>query len=256
MVKTLISKIKHIISYLHPITIEQCAGEVSPYLEVNLSDGKYVLDTTKVNYSYGSLHKVFDQTFHDYNLKEREIRNALILGFGAGSVASLLTKKYGIGCKITGVEKDPVVIYLARKYFNLKQFKNLQLICEDAYNYVQTHSKKFDVIVVDIYIDEEVPKCFHQKKFLIQVARILQNNGVLFFNKVVNNPKQELEFNELTSNIDDIFGSSLTYKYTRNGTNNNILIHDRRIAISEFIHVKKLEENMFVGNKMIPQIGI
>lgn len=252
----MIKRIKNIISYLHQITIEQCAGEVSPYLEVNLLNGKYILDTAKVNYSYGSLHKIFDQTFHDFNLQEREIKNALILGFGAGSVVFLLTEKYGIGCEITGVEKDPVVIYLARKYFNLKQFGSLQLICEDAYNYVQTTNKKFDAVIVDIYIDEEVPRCFHQKEFLMQVDRLLQNNGVLFFNKVVNNPKQELEYYELASSIEEIFGSSLTYKLKRNGTNNNIIIHDKRVTITESTFVKESERNKCITNKMIPPIGI
>lgn len=227
----MINKFKNIISYFYPLKIEQCIGEVSSHLEVNLLNGKYVLDTSKVNYSYGSLHKIFDQTFHNFKIQERNIKNVLILGFGAGSVASLLTDKYGIGCKITGIEKDSVVIHLARKYFNISRFKNLELLIYDAYDYVQTHSKKFDIIVVDVYIDDQVPKCFHEKRFLKQLDRLLQENGVLFFNKVVNNSKQEIEFNELASNVEELFGSSLTYKLIKNNTHNHMLIHDRKTKI-------------------------
>lgn len=235
----MIKRLKNIASYLYPIIVEQSQGKVSPYLEVNLSNGKYTLDTSKVNYSYGSLYKIFDQTFNDFNLKSREVKSALILGFGAGSVASLLTEKYSIGAKITGVEKDEVVIDLAHKYFDIGRFKKMELICDDAYTFVHKNNKTFDVIVVDIYVDEELPKCFHEKEFLKQLDRLLQSNGVLFFNKVVNNQKEKAEFNELTANIEEIFGNSLIYKLTRNGTNNHMLIHDRTsIADSNSVLIK------------------
>ncbi len=251
----MINLLKKITSYFCPIMIEQCTGIVSPYLEVNLENGKYMLDTAKVNYSYGSLHKIFDKTFHHFNLKAREVKNVLILGFGAGSVASLLAEKYCKGCKITGIEKDQIVIHLARKYFNLNRFKNLELICDDAYDYVQTHGKKFDVIIVDIYIDDQVPQCFHEKRFLKQLDRLLSEQGVLFFNKMANNPEQETEFKELKANLEEIFGSSLTYKLTRNSVDNYMLIHDRRNNVVGNSFVLKPNDNFFDTKKFIPSVN-
>lgn len=244
----MLKKLKHITSYLYPIVIEQCIGNISPYLEVTLVNGKYMLDTSKVNYSYGSLHKVFDQAFHNFNIKSREVKNVLILGFGAGSVASLLTEKYNIDCNLTGIEKDPIVIHLARKYFDLNRFKNLELICEDAYDYVQTHNKKFDVIVVDIYIDDQVPKCFHEKRFLKQLDRLLQDQGVLFFNKMVTTQKQKEEFDELAKNVEELFGKGLTYNLLIVGTTNNMLIHDRGTANMDHSIIMK-QEIQFSNNK-------
>jgi predicted methyltransferase len=244
----MIKILKNIISYLYPVKVEHCAGNVSSHLEVNMINGKYVLDTAKVNYSYGSLHKIFEQTFNKFNVNAREVKNVLILGFGAGSVASLLTEKYGIECQITGIEKDQIVIHLACKYFNIKRFKNLELICGDAYDYVQTHSKKFNVIVVDIYIDEQVPKCFHEKRFLKQLDRLLQQEGILFFNKAVINSEQKTEFNELATNIEELFGHSLTYKLNKNGTVNYMLVHDRRTTAVNHAFVMK-HDNFFLHNK-------
>lgn len=251
MIKTL----KHITSYIYPIVVEQCIGNISPYLEVNLVNGKYTLDTSKVNYSYGSLYQVFDQTFHDFNITSRKIKNVLVLGFGAGSVASLLTEKYNFDCNITGIEKDQIVIHLARKYFNLNRFKNLELICEDAYDYVQTHSKKFDVIIVDLYIDDQVPKCFHEKRFLKQLDRLLQDQGVLFFNKMVTNQKQKEEFNELATNIEELFGSSFTYKLLIKGTNNYMLIHDRGAAIVDHPTAMKEDTSFFNNKQFVPSFN-
>jgi spermidine synthase len=251
----MINKLKKITSYLYPIKVEQCTGTVSPHLEVNLVNGKYMLDTSKVNYSYGALHKIFDKTFNDFNLKAREVKNVLILGFGAGSVASLLTDTYSIGCKITGIEKDQVVIHLARKYFNIKRFKNLDLICNDAYDYVQTHNKKFDVIVVDIYIDDEIPKCFHEKRFIKQLDRLLQYNGVLFFNKVVNNSKQKEEFTELTTNIEEIFGHSLTYKLSKNGLEHCIVIYDRKTLAANHSFVMTPNKTFYSTKQFMPSFN-
>lgn len=249
------NKLKNIVSYLYPLMVEQCVGKVTSKLEVNLVNGKYVLDTAKVNYSYGSLYKIFDQTFQKFNLKGREVKNVLILGFGAGSVTSLLKEKYKIECEITGVEKDQVVIDLAHKYFNIKRFKNLKVICDDAFTFVQTHSKKFDVIIVDIYIDDQVPKCFHEKKFIMQLGRLLQYQGILFFNKVVNDQKQMAEFNELAANMEEILGHSLTYKLNKNGTDNYMLVHDRRTTAINHLFVMNPNKNFFFNKQFTPSFN-
>ena len=178
----MIKKIRHISSYLLPVVIRRRKGEITLYLEVLLVNGKYVLDTSSVNYSYGGLHKVFQKTFIYFNLKKLEFENVLILGFGAGSVASILTEEYGMKCKIIGIEKDSVVIDLAKKYFNIDRFKNLELVHESAYTYVQHIDRKFDLIIMDVFVDETVPKMFHEENFLQHLNRILSNNGVLFYN--------------------------------------------------------------------------
>lgn len=251
----MINQIKHITSYLYPLVVEQRVGKVTPYLEVMLVNGKYILDSSKVNYSYGALHKIFDQTFHKFNLNAREVTNVLILGFGAGSVASLLREKYNIQSGIIGVEKDPVVIDLAHKYFNVSRFQNLELICEDAFRYVQICNKQFDMIVVDLFIDDQVPKCFHEKEFLKQLNRLLLYHGVLFFNKMVNNTKQKAEFNELAANMEELFGHSLTYKVTRDGADNYMLIHDRRTAIVNHSFEMNHDKSFFHNKQFIPSFN-
>lgn len=227
--ETAIPVIKNIASYIYPVVIEKCTGKYTPFLEVNLFNGRLTLDTDKVNYSYGSLYKIFDQSFHQFNLKERNIRHALILGFGAGSVASLLSEKYCKDCEITGIEIDSVVIDIAKRYFDISRFRKLKLICEDAYKYIQHHPKQFDLIIIDLYIGDQVPEHFHKKEFLKQLELLLLYDGILFFNKVVNSPKQKAEFNELAKNIEEIFGYSFTYKLHRAGTNNYMLIHDKKM---------------------------
>ena len=81
-------------SFLSPAKLEERKGEVTPQLEIYLSNGRHILDSARVNYSFGGLHAVFRKAFSQFNIRERDINSALILGFGAGSVASILCNEY------------------------------------------------------------------------------------------------------------------------------------------------------------------
>src|SRR5262245_54275891 len=85
----------HVRSFLIPGKIEERKSAVSGRLEVHHVNGKYLLDTASVNYSFGGLHEVFQSAFAQFNIGRRKANNALILGFGAGSVASILQNEYG-----------------------------------------------------------------------------------------------------------------------------------------------------------------
>jgi spermidine synthase len=221
-------KIKHISSYLLPVTVERRNGDITPYLEVLLVDGKYVLDTSSVNYSYGNCQKIFQKAFSYFNLKSIEFDNVLMLGFGAGSVASILTEEYEMKCRITGVEKDGVVIDLAKQYFNIHRFKNLELVHESAYTYVEQTQNKFDLIIMDVFVDETVPKMFHEEKFLHHLNRILSSDGVLFYNFMTTPRDKKSEFEELSSRFETIFGNYFHYKVKTAGwTENTLLVYDR-----------------------------
>ncbi|NDB79584.1 hypothetical protein EB155_06930, partial [archaeon] len=50
--------VKRLFSYVWPITIERRKGIAGHVLEVIIYQGKVMLDSEKVNYSFGSLHKV------------------------------------------------------------------------------------------------------------------------------------------------------------------------------------------------------
>lgn len=95
---------------------------------------------------------MFRKAFSRFNIRERDISNTLILGFGTGSVASILCDEYKKDVHLTGVEKDPVVIDLAKKYFHIDRYKNLSLHIEDAGDFVENCDKKFDLVVGDIFV--------------------------------------------------------------------------------------------------------
>jgi spermidine synthase len=214
-------------SFLSPVKVEEREGAVTPRLEIYLSKGRYVLDSVRVNYSFGGLHAVFRKAFSQFNIRKRDIRNALILGFGAGSVANILCDDYQKAVHLTGVEKDPVVIDLARKYFHIDRYKNLSLHIEDAGDFVESCDKKFDLVVVDIFVGADVPQEFTEEKFLAGLGRLLSPRGISFFNVVVYDENVRTACTSLFEKMNSLVGNTEFCRVPSGGTENWIFVCDK-----------------------------
>ena len=171
-------------SFFREQVIDMAPSKINPQLEVSLINGRYQLNAGNVNYSFGPLH----DAFRKYFLKDPPVLNkdskVLILGLGAGSVASILQVELEIQCTITGVEIDEAVVQMARKHFSLDRVEGLTVVIDDAYNYVMNSSESFDLIVIDIYIDDVVPGQFETRAFLSAVSKLLRSGGKVVFNKL------------------------------------------------------------------------
>ncbi len=77
--------------------------------------------------------------------------NILILGLGGGTLAKLLRKKYP-KAKITGVEIDPIMIELGKKYLDLDKY-NIDIKIVDANKF---KIEKYDLLIVDTYFGDKV----------------------------------------------------------------------------------------------------
>ena len=215
-------------SFIAPMKVEERKGAVTPRLEIYLSKGRYVLDAVCVNYSFGGLGTVFREAFSQFDIQERDIRNALILGFGAGSVASILCEEYKKAVHLTGVEKDPVVIDLAKKYFRIERYKDLSLHLEDAGDFVERCNQQFDLIVVDLFVGAEVPQQFKQEKFLTHLGRLLAPEGICFFNIAIHNEEVRTECQHLFKKMESLVGKIEFCPITFGLTENWIFVCDRR----------------------------
>jgi spermidine synthase len=220
--------LRFLASFIAPMKVEERIGLITPRLQIYLSNGRYVLDAVCVNYSFGGLATVFRETFSQFDIREREITNALILGFGAGSVASILCEEYKKAVHLTGVEKDPVVIDLAKKYFHLEKYKNLSLHLEDAGAFVARCDQQFDLIVVDVFVGAEVPQQFKQEKFLTGLGRLLAPRGICFFNVAIHNEEVRTECQHLFRQMESLIGKTEFCPITFGRTENWVFVCDRR----------------------------
>lgn len=147
-------------------------------------DGKKILNSKNANYSYGALEEVLD--FGLSHIRAERSSSILLLGLGGGSVIDLLRKKYNYYGKITAVEIDPAIIDIAVSEFQIKEHEPLDLLCEDALEYVNRSGEKFGLIIIDIFIDLEVPLPFYSPEFWKHIPRLLEDGGTVLFNAGIN----------------------------------------------------------------------
>lgn len=105
----------------------------------------------------------------------------LILGLGGGSVAQL-AEHYWPDSKKTGVDIDPIMVQLGRKYLGLGEVRNLEFEEADAFSWVKASKKKFDLVLVDLYRGDAIPAKFRTVGFFSSVAKLVASGGVAAFN--------------------------------------------------------------------------
>lgn len=208
--------LQKILFYLSSFIIERevfCTS--SPYnaeLKVVLNNGAYLLNSGKANYSFGNLHRVFQKVFARTKLAEKNIKSALLLGFGTGSVAHILQHELKINCPITGVEIDSEVIKLARTYFKLSSLNDCEIFEQDAEVFLQTTKKKYDLIIVDVFNEIEVPDKFQQASFIEEIKNKLTPYGMVYFNFVVDTSIQAKQYTQVKQVFSEYFSNIKTYQ--------------------------------------------
>ncbi|OIQ16952.1 MAG: spermidine synthase [Flavobacterium sp. MedPE-SWcel] len=175
--------LKRILSYFIPFTIHQKKSKISKNLEVTWNNGELVLDSKNTNYSYGSLQRVLRKglNYIGYN-RVKNFNNILVLGVAGGSVIKTLADEIHFEGKITGVEIDPQIINIANEYFELKSIKNLNIVIDDAFEFVLKTKEKYDLIIIDIFQDTVMPNFLFEEFFINRVNHLLNVNGFILFN--------------------------------------------------------------------------
>jgi len=159
-------------------TGRSAAGATAPL--VRLEDGRKVLRVGGVIQSV-AVDAAHVPDVWDAMLPEARPASALILGLGGGTIAALMTRRWG-PLPIVGVEYDPAVAHLARHEFGLAALPNVEIVVDDAFAYVRRCDRCFDAICVDLYVAGKMTHGVLAAPFLRDVARLLAPGGVAAFN--------------------------------------------------------------------------
>jgi len=145
----------------------------------SLALGTYI-QVEGLTQSGGVVYGVWKSTLSKAKRRKPEVLNCLILGLGGGSAATLI-KKYWPRAQVVGVDIDPLIVKMGRKYLGLK---DLKVIFSDAADFLKKSKKKFDLILIDTYIGYEFPKKFEGESFLKNVKKSLVPFGIAVFNRL------------------------------------------------------------------------
>jgi spermidine synthase len=144
--------LKKVLSYLIPINIHRVKSALSKSLEVTWANGELVLDSENANYSYGSLQRILRLGLKNIGFdKIIRMDHILVLGVAGGSVVKTLVDEIKFSGRITGVEIDPEIIKLSNHYFKLDKIQQLEIVIDDAFEFVLKTKEKYDLIIIDIF---------------------------------------------------------------------------------------------------------
>jgi spermidine synthase len=183
--------LKKIFSYLIPIKIYSQKSNLSKTIEITWTNGKLVLDSENTNYSYGSLQRILRKGLKSIGYdKIAHMNHILVLGVAGGSVIKTIIDEIKFKGKITGVEIDPEIIQISRNFFNLDEIKQLDIVIEDAFEFVLRTTKKYDLIIIDIFQDTTMPNFLFESFFVNRICFLLKSKGFILFNTMLLNEKE------------------------------------------------------------------
>jgi spermidine synthase len=178
--------VKKYLSYLYPITIHREANSYSKVLEVTWVNGKLVLDSKHTNYSFGSLQRILRKGLLQIGKEQfNNMGQILVLGVAGGSVIDTLVNEFKVTAQITGIELDEKIIELSNTYFGLNQYQNVTIFHHEAFEFVLKTTKKYDLIIIDVFEDTHMPGFLFEKFFQFRLAQIVNSGGYVIFNTMI-----------------------------------------------------------------------
>lgn len=195
--------LKRLFSYFIPINIYRKKSALSKDIEVTWNNGQLVLDSKSTNYSYGSLQRILRKGLKAIGFDQvLQMQNVLVLGVAGGSVIKTLVDEIGFKGKITGIEIDAEIIKIANDYFQLDQIPNLEIIIDDAFEFVLKTKEKYDLVIIDIFQDTTMPNFLFEKFFINRIGFLLSDNGFLLFNTMLLDNAHEIRNAKYVSEFD------------------------------------------------------
>lgn len=167
-----------------PQILEIVKSKYSGEIKVIRSFGDTYISTGYLTQSGGLVKDVWKPVLKTLHSQLSTFNSVLILGLAGGTVARMLNKAFP-GAQITGVEIDPTMIALGKKYLGLDNIPNLKIVIADAKSYLISHNSYFDLILVDLYLGDLLPEFVYSPEFIdkiLKLGRIVVINHLFYDN--------------------------------------------------------------------------
>lgn len=181
------------VSYFIPQEVARFGTKYNQDIRVIEESGKLKLLVNGSRQSGKYVEWLWKKTLSEFNLGS-DFNNILVLGVAGGTVIGLLHTMYP-DCRITGVDIDPQMIEIGKRFFGLDTIPNLTLVCADAKKFIEK-KLHFDLIIVDVFTGRHIPEFVGNKKFLTT----LKQRG----NMAIINYLRELEYKEKSQKLQDM----------------------------------------------------
>lgn len=167
------------------------------------------------------------------NLYEQmpELKTALVLGLGGGSMQHLMSQKFP-GIHITSVEIDKVMVEVAQKYFGLDDIPNHRVIVGDALKVIAVPEEygiannSMQAVIVDIFCGQKYPDLGSSGNFFACVKNLVVPGGLVVFNRIYLEHHQE-QVNQFIDSLETFFSNIKSVVIAGRTNSDNVIIFCR-----------------------------
>lgn len=154
--------------------VDRAYGNNKVYRELMVNNiSQTIMDKNNPEKSYWEYVDLLTYNINSYSKNNK----TLLLGLGGGTLYKQLVKN---GLDVDVVEIDQRIEEVAKKYFFIDDEVNV--VVDDARHYINTTTKKYDVIIYDLYHSETPPVHLMTKEAFAEIKQNLNPNGLLVVN--------------------------------------------------------------------------
>jgi spermidine synthase len=165
----------------------------------------------------------------------------LVVGLGGGSVVKQMWRDYP-WMHLDAVELDADVIDVCQELFALPHDERIDVHCADGRDYLERTKDSYDIIILDAFDDDHVPRSLLTDEFLRLCRDHLRPGGVIAYNMIgsVYGP-QSKPFRSLHRSASNVWGSVWTFPLdladgpSENTRNIVMLASDSTLSTEEFV---------------------
>lgn len=193
-------------STIVPTLVEARDSDYNQTIQVYKHLGSHRIVVENLTQSGGMVQKIWKQAIIYLDKKyysKQKPKNILILGSSAGSTIVTISKIWP-DTHVTGIEIDPVMIEIGKRYFGLGEIKNTKIINADAFKWLDKNDRQFDLVFTDLYIGRGIPEPAETVEFFENVRNHLKPRGHAVFNRLtLTDQKQQAE--QFKQNLEKVF---------------------------------------------------
>jgi spermidine synthase len=132
-------------------------------------------------------HFSYTEYFQLPFLYNTNVGRVLMIGLGGGSTQRAF-QHYHPTVRVDTVELDPVVVQVAKKWFNVKESETHAIHTQDGRMFLRRNIRKYDAILMDAYqtgrYGTEPPFHLVTQEFFATAATNLTDDGILAYNVI------------------------------------------------------------------------
>ncbi len=188
------------LSYVMEIPLESRSSGFNPQLQVSLVRNRFQLSTQKSIYSFDDLYVNFFRAFEVIPLP-KDGCSVLILGLGLASIPFMLERHFSRKYHYVAVEIDEEVIALANKYTLTRLESRVEVYCTDAAIFVETCQRQFDLVIVDLFLDDIIPSFLADVQGNKKVKSLISPGGIVLYNRLYRTRRDQEQTRHFHQNV-------------------------------------------------------